>query len=563
MQNLFNTMARIGPMRLAAVGAMGLGLLIFFIFLSSRLSTGQLKLLYTDLSTQDQNAVVRELESAKVSYTVNDASGEIMVSANEVGRVRMLLAEKGLPEGGSVGYEIFDKESGLGTTRFDQDMKQLRALEGELVRTVNTLKPVESSRIHLVLPKRELFSRDTTPATASVFLRLKSAQGLDPEQVMAIQHLVAAAVPELNPKHISIVDQSGNLLANGREDGDAITTANVEKLRLAYEQRLMLSIEDMVGRIVGVGKVRAHVTADIDYDKITTSDEQYDPEGQVARSTQNVQENENESEAKQDNVSVQNNLPGLPAEGGAGGSNARQNSRTEEVTNFEISKTVKNHVREGGQVKSLSVAVLVDGIYSKDKKDNLKYTERGKDELDRIRTLVSSAIGYNEKRGDKLEVVNMRFADGEELFSSEAPKAFFLGLQKDDVFRLAETGILGLVSILVVLLVLRPMASKLLAPREDSGGGYALGADGMPMLDSEGRPMLAGPGVNTLMIERSQQGGQGGQDGEAQAQNDEMINMASVDGKLRAASIQKVNEIIDRYPNEAVSVVRGWMFQEN
>lgn len=464
MQNLFNTMARIGPLRLAAVGALALGLIIFFIFLSTRLSSGQMKLLYSDLSAQDRNAVVRELESAGVTYTANDASGEIMVGAKEVGRVRMLLAEKGLPEGGNVGYEIFDKDSGLGATRFDQDMKQLRALEGELVRTVTTLRPVESARIHLVLPKRELFSRETQSATASVFLKLKGGQSLDAEQIMAIQHLVAAAVPELSPKHVSIVDQGGNLLANGREEGDGITTANVEKLRLAYEQRMMGSIEDMVGRIVGVGKVRAKVTADIDYDKETTSAEQFDPEGQVARSTQSVQENENESEAKQsNNVSVQNNLPGLPAEGGAGGGNARQNIRTEETTNFEISKTVKSHTREGGQVKSLSVAVLVDGIYTKDKDDKIEYAERSPEEIDRIKKLVSSAIGFNEKRGDKLEVVNMRFAEGDELFTPTVSDGVIMGMNKDDLFRLAETGILGLVSILVVLLVLRPMASKLLA----------------------------------------------------------------------------------------------------
>lgn len=559
MQNLFNNMARIGPMRLAAVGALGLGLIIFFIFLSSRLSSGQMKLLYSDLSAADRNAVVRELEAAHVTYNVNEGSGEVMVGAKEVGRVRMLLAEKGLPEGGNVGYEIFDKDSGLGATRFDQDMKQLRALEGELVRTITTIKSVDNARVHLVLPKRELFSRDTQASSASVFLKLKGNKTLDNEQVMAIQHLVAAAVPELSPKHVSIVDQNGNLLANGREEGESVSTANVEKLRLGYEQRLMSSIEDMVGRIVGVGKVRAQVTADIDYDKVTTSAEQYDPEGQVARSTQSVQENENESQAKQNSVSVQNNLPGLPAEGGASGSNARQNIRTEETTNFEISKTVKNYVREGGQIKNLSVAVLVDGIYTKKKdkedKEEIQYAERSKEELDRIRTLVASAIGFNEKRGDKLEVINMRFAEGDEIFTAEASAGVFMGMEKDDLFRLAETGILGLVSILVVLLVLRPMASKLLTPREGDAG-FMTGADGLPLLDGSGKPMLAAPGGagGTMMIESASAGG-------AQ-EPEQLIDIAAVDGKLRATSIQRVNEIIDRYPMEAVAVIRSWMTQE-
>ncbi|MDB5477864.1 MAG: fliF [Alphaproteobacteria bacterium] len=559
MQNVLNTMNRIGPLRLAAMAAMAVSLIVFFVFVSSRLTSGQMKLLYSDLSAQDKNAVVRELEAANITYVVSDGSGEIQVGAQEVGRARMLLAEKGLPEGGSVGYEIFDKDSGLGTTRFDQDMKQLRALEGELMRTVNTIKSVENSRIHLVLPKRELFSRETRPATASVFLKLRAGRKLDDEQVQAIQHLIAAAVPELNPKMVSIVDQAGNLLANGRDDNsEAAATGNVEKLRLAFEQKLMLQIQDMLTKVVGIGKVNVVVSADMDYDKETISAEKYDPEGQVARSTQTVEDNENESEAKQNNVSVQNNLPGLPDQG-AGQGDSRKSNRTEEVTNFEVSKTVSNHIREGGQIKSLSVAVLVDGNYAKDKDGKEEYTPRDQKEIDNLKALVSSAIGYNEKRGDKIEVVNMRFAAGEEGPDASITDAIFMGMNKDDLFRLAETGLLGLVSILVVLLVLRPMASRLLSPREEAGN-FMSNPDGTLMMDSEGKPMLAGPNASgTLMIEKSAMGGENG----GEFNEDLMVNIAAVDGKIKASSIQKVNEIIDRYPNEAVSIVRSWMFQES
>lgn len=557
MQNVMNAITKIGPLRLAAVAAMGIGLIIFFVFVSSRLTSGQMKLLYSDLSSQDKNAIVRELEASSVTFTVNDATGEIQVGAKEVGRVRMLLAAKGLPEGGSVGYEIFDKDSGLGTTRFDQDMKELRAMEGELIRTVNTIKVVDSSRIHLVLPKRELFSREARPASASVFLKLKPGQKMDPEQIAAIQHLIAAAVPELNPAHVSIVDQSGNLLANGRDEkGGTAASGDIERLRLAYEQRLMFQIQDMLSRVVGAGKVQVVVSADMDYDKETTSAEQYDPEGQVARSTQNVTENDNESAAQQNNVSVQNNLPGLPDQS-AGQGDRRTSNRTEEITNFEVSKTIKNHVREGGQVRTLSVAVLVDGNYVPNKDGKLEYTPRSDKELENIKALVTSAVNFNQKRGDKLEVVNMRFANGEEMFDGIPSAAVFMGMEKDDLFRIAETGILGLVSILVVLLVLRPMAGKLLMPREEGASGlseYGTNADGSLMLDMEGKPMLSGPHIGTLMSDQSS----------GNEETDEMmVNIAAVDGKIKASSIQKVNEIIDRYPNEAVSIVRSWMFQES
>lgn len=563
MQGLFNLLSRIGPLRLAAMGAVTLGMVLFFVFIMARLSTGDMKLLYADLSPQSQNAMVRELEAAQIPYQIDDARNEVKVPAAEVGRARMLLAEKGLPDGGSIGYEIFDKDSGLSSTRFDQDIRQLRALEGELVRTVSTLKPVENARVHLVLPKRELFSRDQQPASASVFLKLRGGHRLDEEQISAIQYLIAAAVPNLDPKHVSIVDQNGNLLASGRQDSSepgSTGSANIDRMRTGYEQRTAMAIEDIVGKVVGYGKVRAHVSADINYDKETTSAEIYDPEGQVARSTQSVTEDEKDgsSSGNASNVSVQNNLPGLPDSGGAGG-DSRSSNRNEEITNFEISKTVKNHTREGGEIRRLSVAVLVDGTYSKNDKGETVYKARDAKEIETIKTLVSSAIGYDSKRGDTLEIKNLQFASGEEDFSGGPVDAIFMGLNKDDLFRLSETAVMGIVTLLVILLVLRPLANKLLATPAGGGNMSApLGADGMPLLSGEMRAALTGPGSSLGM------GSDGGYNsGGANNNLDEMIDVASVDGKIRSSSVSKVNEIIDRYPAETVSIIRSWMMQES
>lgn len=557
MQSLFNLLSRIGPLRLAVMGAITLGMVLFFVFVMARLSNSDMKLLYADLSPQNQNAMVRELEAAKINYQINEARQEIKVPATEVGRARMLLAEKGLPDGGSIGYEIFDKDSGLSSTRFDQDIRQLRALEGELVRTVSTLKSVENARIHLVLPKRELFSRDEQPASASVFLKVRAGRQLDDEQVSAIQYLIAAAVPNLDPKHVSIVDQNGNLLASGRQDtGADAGTANIDRLRTGYEQRMTMAIEDIIGKIVGYGKVRAHVTADINYDKESTSAEIYDPEGQVARSTQSVVEDEKEGSAGASTVSVQNNLPGLP--GGGEGGDKRASNRTEDITNFEISKTVKNHTREGGEVRRLSVAVLLDGTYSKNDKGETVYKPRDQKELDNIKSLVASAIGYDTKRGDSLEIKNLQFASGDEAFGGSPSDAIFMGLNKDDLFRMSETAVMGLVALLVVLLVLRPLANKLLTSPVSGNAMTSLqmGADGMPLLSGEMRAALTGPGGGTLGLE----GLSGGAN--APANVEEMIDVASVDGKMKSSSVNKVNEIIDRYPAETVSIIRSWMMQE-
>lgn len=565
MQGLFNLLSKIGPLRLAAMGAVTLGMVLFFVFVMARLSTGDMKLLYADLSPQSQNAMVRELEASQIPYQIDDTRNEIKVPAAEVGRARMLLAEKGLPDGGSIGYEIFDKDSGLSSTRFDQDIRQLRALEGELVRTVSTLKPVENARVHLVLPKRELFSRDQQPASASVFLKLRGGHRLDEEQISAIQYLIAAAVPNLDPKHVSIVDQNGNLLASGRQDtgeNGSAGTANIDRMRTSYEQRTAMAIEDIVGKVVGYGKVRAHVTADINYDKETTSAEIYDPEGQVARSTQSVTEDEKDSSGSSNasNVSVQNNLPGLP-DGAGGGAEGRASTRNEEVTNFEISKTIKNHTREGGEVRRLSVAVLVDGTYSKSEKGETTYKARDDKELETIKSLVSSAIGFDAKRGDTLEIKNLQFVNGEGDFSGGLSDAIFMGLNKDDLFRLSETAVMGIVTLLVILLVLRPLANKLLSTPPGgglSGMAASLGADGMPLLSGEMRAALTGPGSSLGAMSA-----EGGYNSGGANNLDEMIDVASVDGKIRSSSVSKVNEIIDRYPAETVSIIRSWMMQES
>lgn len=548
LEDFIKTLNKLGPFRLATMGLVTVGILLFFIFVTSKLATTQMSLLYSDLSMQDSNAIVRELETANIPYVVDDVTNKINVDSKQVGRARMLLAEKGLPDGGSIGYEIFDKDEGLSTTRFKQNLNQLRALEGELVRTIATLKPIEATRVHLVLPQRELFSRQAQPASASVFLKIQRGQQLSAEQIMSIQHLVAAAVPQLDPKRVSIVDQNGNLLASGRGDDNTLTGQNIEKMRLSYEQRLITSVEEMVSRIVGFGKVNVNVSAEMDFDQVSTNSESYDPEGQVARSTQSLSETDNETEADPNNVSVENNLPGLPGEETVLGSNNRSSERTEEITNFEISRTVTNHVKEVGAVERLSVAVVVDGSYSKNEEGEAIYTPRTEAEMEQITSLVASAIGFDEDRGDSLEVVNMRFADAEILLDEIISDEVFLGLTKDDIFRISETFILGIVSILVVLLVLRPMVGRLMETKEEDADD-----EESALLEGGMKPALAGPGGAGGTLEQEL----------PEYEDDNLINLKSVEGKVKASSVKKVNEIIDKHPNESIAIIRSWMFQES
>lgn len=548
MDEILKIINKMGPVRLAVMGGVTLAIIVFFIFVTSRLSSGEMALLYSGLTQQDQNAVSRELESAGIVFTFEEASGKIMTRSEDVGRARLLLAEKGIPDGGSIGYELFDKSEGFSTTRFKQDLNKLRALEGELVRTITTLKPVDTARVHLVLPTRELFSRDENSASASVFLKLHRGQSLSEEQVASIQHLIAAAVPKLDPKRVSIVDQNGNLLATGQSAADdpSLATQTFEKMRINYEMRLSRSIEDIVSNVVGFGKVRATVSADIDYDHISSTAEVYDPEGQVVRSTQALQEQDKEFDSSQSNVSVENNLPGLPGDGQGTGTLSRDLTRAEEITNFEISKTVKSHTRQGGDVKRLSIAVLVDGTYARNAETgDIDYSPRTVEEMDRITALVRSAAGFDEDRGDILEVTNMRFADADKYLEDPETTALLFGLEKDDLFRVSETIILAIVAVLVVLLVLRPMANRLVASSAEDD------QEELAALTADGQAALSGPAEGGTLEQEL-----------AEDEDSEMVDLEQVQGKVKASTVKKVNEIIDNSPNEVVSVLRSWMFQD-
>lgn len=553
LNNLLQTLRNLGPLRLAAMGAVALGLIGFFFYLTSRLSTPEMALLYSDLDRADGGAIVQRLEEQKVPYEVSADGTRISVPQDEVGRLRMVMAQAGLPNGGSLGYEIFDKPEGFGTTSFIQNINHLRALEGELARTVGTISGVQQARVHLVLPKREMFSRTQQAATASVFLRLRPGVRLDREQIAAIQHLLAASVPQLDPSQVSIIDDHGNLLARGMgSDSRELMLATAEEKRLAFEQRTARTVEDLLSRTLGYGKVRAEVSADLDFDRVETSSEIYDPESQVVRSTQTVEESSNSTEGDTpDPVTVANNLPTAQEDlFGIAGSRSNSN-RNEETVNYEISKTVRNHVRETGQVRRLSVAVLVDGTYRQNEAGESEYVARSSDELRQIEALVRSAVGADPARGDTIEVVNMRFATPEAEFA-DAADSTILGMPKDDVFRIVELVVLAIVALLVILLVIRPLLAKAFERADEMTGEE----DAERLLTSQAgmHPQLMGPGAlaQDLALE----------DAAAGEELDQMIDINRVEGRVRASSLRKVGEIVDKHPEEAVSIIRNWLYQE-
>jgi flagellar M-ring protein FliF len=561
----FQTLRNLGPMRLAALAFVTISLLGFFGFITTRITSSPLALLYTELDQQDSSSIVQKLDGMKIPYEVDTSGSLIRVPSDQVGKLRMMMAADGLPKGGSIGYEIFDQKEGFGTTSFVQNINHLRALEGELARTIGSMNPIQNARVHLVLPQRELFSHGTQTATASIFLKMRNGAVLTREQIAAIQHLIAASVPELQPNQVSIVDDRGNLLA--RPNGGAANggSGSSDDMRLEFEQAQARKIEDLLAQTLGYGKVRAQVSADLDFDRITTSSEIYDPESQVVRSTQNTSEDSSNAEAGAPAVSVANNLPTNPAQaaGSANSGSNNKNSRNEETINYEINKTVRNQVRESGSVKRLSVAVVVDGTYTTATDGTVTYQPRPQEELDKIKGLVRAAVNFDATRGDTVEVDNMRFAQPDASKEQTSSSDLLMGIPRADLFHAVETIVLALIALLVVLVVVRPIMRRIF----ESAGSVS--ADQQALLAGGaggGNYMAGGYGGGTAQLP-SPSGALGNElaaeAADAESEIERMIDISRVEGRVKASSLRKVGEIVDKHPEEAVTILRNWMYQES
>lgn len=552
--NAFQQMIRqLGPARLAIMGIVAVGLVGFFMFMSSRMGTADMALLYGDLAVEDAAQISQRLEGQNIPFEVRGNGSQIYVPSENVDRLRMSMAAEGLPNGGSVGYEIFDQSDAIGTTNFVQRINHVRALEGELARTIGSLSQVRSARVHLVLPRRELFTRDKQEPSASVVLQLRGS-AVQPGQIAAIQNLVASAVPGLSPGRISIIDQTGRLHARGDGgDSERLGASTAEEARQRYESRIARSVEDLLQSTVGFGAVRAEVSADINFDRLTTTDETYDPDGQVVRSTQTVSQDDASAEAaRNDSVSVTNNLPNSASLDGSGDNRDTNSSRrSEETVNFEISRKVTTLVRETGQINRITVAVLVDGTY--DAEGN--YTARTPEELQQYATLVKSSIGFNEERGDVVEIVNQRFATPD-FGDAPAAEAGILGFGKADILKIAELLVLGIVAILVILLVVRPVLSRALEATASSAGA---GGD-MALLPAGAEQMQIAPPMGDYDELENNRDLDAIPD-DFEDENAE-IDLANIDGRVKKSSLSQINQIVDKHPDETVSIMRNWMYQD-
>ncbi|WP_026792498.1 flagellar basal-body MS-ring/collar protein FliF [Pleomorphomonas oryzae] len=554
----------LGPSRLAAMGAVALGLVGFFVFIVLRFSAIQQVPLYTGLSLDDSAAIAQQLTSAGTAFTLKDNGTTILVDETKLDQTRMTLAQQGLPAGDSVGYEIFDKTDALGTTSFVQSVNALRALEGELSRTIRTIRQVDQARVHLVLPEKQLFKKDEQKPTASIVLKTRGT--LDPGQIRAIQHLVSSAVPGLDPSRISVIDETGRLLAQGSGDENSASflASNADERTSTFQNQVEGRVRDIVESVVGAGRARVRVAAELDFNRVQETQDTFDPNSQVVRSTQ-TREEKSLSQDNQGNppVSAGNQIPNANQQQTPNASQTSDNAQTtEETVNYEISKTTRTQVSEVGGVKRLSVAVLVDGRYTPDAKGVMVYAPRPQAELDQITALVRTAMGFDDKRGDQLQVVNLQFADSPPgpADLATAPASMF-DFSREDIMRFAEMGVLILVTLLVLLFAVRPLIRRILGSDIDDetlpaitsalSEAQAAGRNAVRvMFDADGKPMVVGPdGVETAAATS-----------EVPAlPNDTRIESARAVGAQQLDQVRKVGDLVNDNPNEAAIIIRNWL----
>jgi len=494
--------------------------------------TPSLSPLYGNLAEKDASQVVEALQKSGVEYRVDEASGMIMVPAGKVKELRMQLASAGLPNGSGMGFELLQKDMGFGTSRIVENARYQQAMQGELARTIATIGAVQSARVHLAIPKQSVFVRERKKPSASVTLKLLAGRNLEPAQVDAIVHLVASGVPELETGRVTVVDQKGNLLSGDQSSRDMKLSSTQFEYTRKIEDHYKQRIENLLQPILGANRVRAQVTADVDFTVTEQTQERYNPDQPALRSEQ-INEQQRGSGSTQGVPGALSNQPPVsgsapqvanPGAGnGAGGESGTSNmvdSSRQATRNYELDRVISHTRQSPNALRRLSVAVVVDDKEITGVDGKVEQLERTPEEIERITQLVREAIGFDARRGDTIKVVNSSFlapAPVEELPEPpiwEQPWVWDLAKQVGGV----------LLVLLLVFGVLRPTLKRLTStPGTElavAGGAAAvagaggatvtgpLGPDGQPVpaaslgLDSNGEPVkLPGGGEYENIME--------------------------------------------------------------
>lgn len=566
MQGLIDNLMSLGRQRLLILGGTALALVTVLLLGLGAVSRPDYAPIYSNLSATSANAIEATLANAGFNVTVSEDGSAVSVPRSDAARARMVLAESGVSIDGDPGWELFDEQSGLAMNSFLQKINRSRAMEGELARSIQTLDGISSARVHLVLPDREPFSREAPAPRASIIIRPEPGRAVNRKQAIAVRNLVASAVAELDLSRVTVLSANGETILAEGPDGENSGTMQTAKSNI--EDRLSREIENILTARVGAGNARVRVNVELTTEREVIVEQSFDPDQQVVRSAETKSENQNGNEGG-GNVGVENNIPAALTEGtGAGASTSR--SEADEIIQYEIGNTRREVVREAGDVRRLTVAVLINGIYNVEGSD-VTYAERTPEELDRLSALVKSAVGFQENRGDTVSVDSMRFMDysmdlgepinqsmGERITENIVP--ILRGL-----FALL---IVGLVIILGVRPALRRLAEpeRLAAPEEEPVPAIA-GQETEALSNTpppDGMPMLQGTGAERTLPPASDRPKTAAEllDPDLDADLPEYVTKTGIRGTLHRKKIDHIQKLADDKPDEVLRVLRSWLMTE-
>ena len=540
MNALLEQVSKFGIGRLIAIFGLTVGAAAALVMFTMSMGGDGDALLFSGLEPADAATVTERLDTAGITYELREGGSAVYVDSASVDEARLRVASGGALGFGSVGYEIFDETDALGTTSFVQNVNAKRALEGELARSINTITAVSASRVHLVLPERRLFSQETEQPSASVVLTVRGEIGAG--QVETIRNLIATAVPGLATNRITVADDRGRLLASP-SDGENASAAALEVRRSGVEEDLRRKVRDVVEGVVGSGAARVVVTAELNRESLTQSSQEFDPDGQVLRSTETSEEIEDERDgARSGLVSASENLPDAQDAGGQGPQSSRNRSVETEIRNFEISNTTTTRVVEAGGVERLAVSVVVDHAEVRAADGTVSYEPRSQEQIEAIARLVRAAVGYDESRGDVVEVSQMAFSRPDVTLGSPAPAGF--SLARSDMFRIAELVVLFLTALLIVLLVARPLVRGVVGGPQPALAGAGGDMTALPR-QSRQAALPEGSGQTALPAR--------------EGESEETIDIDQIEGQVKRSSVKKVANLVQDHPDESMSILRNWM----
>lgn len=554
MNNFIKTIKSLGKTKLISLAAIMGTLLLFFGYLITKGATTSLVPVSEEIETFEMGKVIEKLESMNIDYKITDR-GILMVHKDEKSKVLITLAGLGVKTN-ITGYELFDKVDSFSATNFMQTINNIRAIEGEITRSILTFHNIKNARVHINIPKKSIFQEAEFQPRAAVLLDVKKNKTVENEQIKAIQNLVSVSVVNMKPSSVKVMDTNGKLLSKESDEDSSISDIkNCNDIKFNYESRLKYQLEDILERSLGIGKVRVNVSVDMDFNQFSENSEKYDPNEKVVRSEQLSDEKTDES-SSENQMTIEKEIKEEDAEKNSEKSK-NNSSKKQQTKNYEISKTIKSLIKNPGEIKQISVAVLVDGSYKiNEKTKQEEYIARSESDIEKISALVKSAIGFKKERNDKVEVVNMRFHQ-EKFDLNEERQQFIYGFKKDSVLAIFDKITIGTILLFIIIVVIKPIiqnALKLKSIDPESIDDIMQFTDNFELV-KQGAKM-----TNVTNNHLNGAGGSGVAGGKDVTDDiEEKINIEKIDGMIKKSSVQGISELIDKYPDRSVVVLREWL----